>query len=152
MITTCQWDKLIHESAKLQKSFSSFIHKSPPPQGPEPLPSLGLNPPLQLRRLRVFGSVSTSQVRGRRVLNKHSVDTCRCGLWSPVHRSGLVFPVTSTHFVYRARRVTQRNRIFSLSSAVLLGSLILLHVSRCCMHSWTLEHLSATCVGCFLLG
>lgn len=91
----------------------SFI--TPPPlRGAEPLPSLGLNPPLQQRRLRVFGSISTSQVRGRRVLNKHSVDTCRCGLRCPVHRSGLVFPVTSTHFVYPARRVTQRNRIFSL--------------------------------------
>lgn len=82
---------------------------------PEPLPSLGLNPPLQRGRLRVFVVASASQVRGRRALSKHRVDTSRERLTESCQLIRPGFPLTRTCFVCPAHRVTRRNRIFSSS-------------------------------------
>lgn len=85
---------------------------------PEPLPSLGLNPPLQRGRLRVFVVASASQVRGR---SKHRVDTSQERLTESCQLIRPGFPLTCTCFVCPAHRVTRRNGIFSSSPSSVLS-------------------------------
>lgn len=106
-IDNCQLCKLRISSVPKLTCCCSFIHNPPP--------SLGLKPPLQRGRLRVFVAASAAEVRGRRALSKQQANTLQEWLTASCQLIGPGYPLTCTRFVCPAHRVSRQNGIFSRS-------------------------------------